>query len=111
MKAELSIKLISYFAPNCPRRIVAPNCPRRIVQRRIVLRRIVREPALTVTVLVKHPRSVLPPTVLYNLSYLQLQLQLPFLHDIMYNHISRPVHDPLRPPPQNLVVATPNPQD
>ena len=44
MKAELSIKLISYFAPNCPRRIVAPNCPRRIVQRRIVLRRIVREP-------------------------------------------------------------------
>src|SRR6218665_830834 len=36
MKAELSIKLISYFAPNCPRRIVAPNCPRRIVQRRIV---------------------------------------------------------------------------
>src|SRR6218665_1962928 len=36
MKAELSIKLILYFAPNCPRRIVAPNCPRRIVQRRIV---------------------------------------------------------------------------
>src|SRR6218665_3685620 len=36
MKAELSIKLISYFAPNCPRRIVAPNCPRQIVQRRIV---------------------------------------------------------------------------
>jgi len=24
----------------------------------------------------KHPRSGLPPTVLYNLSYLQLQLQL-----------------------------------
>src|SRR6218665_158804 len=36
MKAELSIKLLSYFAPNCPRRIVAPNCPRRIVQRRNV---------------------------------------------------------------------------
>src|SRR6218665_2962024 len=36
MKAEFSIKLISYFAPNCPRRIVAQNCPRRIVQRRIV---------------------------------------------------------------------------
>src|SRR6218665_1601409 len=32
MKAELPIKLISYFAPNCPRRIVAPNCPRRIVR-------------------------------------------------------------------------------
>src|SRR6218665_438171 len=27
MKAEFSIKFISYFAPNCPRRIVAPNCP------------------------------------------------------------------------------------
>src|SRR6218665_2595467 len=27
MKAELSIKLISYFAPNCPQKIVAPNCP------------------------------------------------------------------------------------
>ena len=27
-------------------------------------------------VLVKHPRSGFPPTVLYNLSYLQLQLQL-----------------------------------
>src|SRR6218665_81065 len=27
-------------------------------------------------VLVKHPRSGLPPTVQYNLSYLQLQLQL-----------------------------------
>src|SRR6218665_121236 len=36
MKAKFSIKLISYFAPNCPRRILAPNCPRRIVQRRIV---------------------------------------------------------------------------
>src|SRR6218665_1150250 len=31
--------------------------------------------ALTVNVHVKHPRSALPPTVLYNLSYLQLQLQ------------------------------------
>jgi len=29
-----------------------------------------------VNVLVKHPRSGLPATVLYNLSYLQLQLQL-----------------------------------
>src|SRR6218665_1798797 len=61
MKAEFSIKLISYFAPNCPRRIVAPNCPRRIVQRRfvraelsapncprqIVLRRIARTPRAT----------------------------------------------------------------
>jgi len=28
-----------------------------------------------VNILVKHPRSGLPPTVLYNLSYLQLQLQ------------------------------------
>src|SRR6218665_334359 len=32
MKAELSIELISYFAPNCPKRIVTPNCPRRIVR-------------------------------------------------------------------------------
>jgi len=32
--------------------------------------------ALTVNILVKHPRSGLPPTVLYNSSYLQLQLQL-----------------------------------
>jgi len=31
-----------------------------------------------VNVLVKHPRSGLPPTVLYNLSYLQLQLQLQY---------------------------------
>src|SRR6218665_3439609 len=29
--------------------------------------------ALTVNVLVKHPKSGFPPTVLYNLSYLQLQ--------------------------------------
>src|SRR6218665_394249 len=27
MKAGVSIKLILYFAPNCPRQIVAPNCP------------------------------------------------------------------------------------
>src|SRR6218665_1367861 len=32
-------------------------------------------------VLVKHPRSGLPPTVLYNLSYLQLQLQLQSVPD------------------------------
>jgi len=32
----LFIKSISYFAPNCSRRIVATNCPRRIVQWRIV---------------------------------------------------------------------------
>ena len=32
MKAELSIKLLSYFAPNCPRRIVALNGPHRIVR-------------------------------------------------------------------------------
>jgi len=31
--------------------------------------------ALRVNVFVKHPRSGLPPTVLYNLSYLCLQLQ------------------------------------
>src|SRR6218665_963563 len=35
MKAELSIKLLSYFAPNCPRRIVARNYPRRIVRAEI----------------------------------------------------------------------------
>src|SRR6218665_2660263 len=27
MKAGFSIKLILYFAPNCPQQIVAPNCP------------------------------------------------------------------------------------
>jgi len=32
-----------------------------------------RAVVLTVNILVKHPRSGLPPTVLYNLSYLQLQ--------------------------------------
>ena len=32
--------------------------------------------ALTVNILVKHPRSGLPPAVLYNLSYFQLQLEL-----------------------------------
>src|SRR6218665_3129062 len=31
MKAGFSIKLILYFAPNCPRQIVAPNCSRQIV--------------------------------------------------------------------------------
>ena len=32
MKAGFSIKLILYFALNCPQKIVAPNCPRRIVR-------------------------------------------------------------------------------
>ena len=46
MEAVLSIKLILYFATNCPRRVVrdelsceelsATSCPRRIVLRRIV---------------------------------------------------------------------------
>jgi len=32
-----------------------------------------------------------------------------FLYTTRYNNISRPVHDALRPPAQNLGVATPNP--
>src|SRR6218665_262487 len=45
MKAGFSIKLILYFAPNCPQQIVAPNCPTPNCPRRIVLRRIVRTPS------------------------------------------------------------------
>jgi len=37
-------KIILYFAPNWPRKIVAPNCPTPNCPRRIVLRRIVRTP-------------------------------------------------------------------
>src|SRR6218665_1330795 len=53
MKAGFSIKLILYFAPNCPQQIVAPNCPTPNCPRRIVRaelsapncpRRIVRTP-------------------------------------------------------------------
>src|SRR6218665_611266 len=53
-----------------------PSCFQKTVE--TVLDRLSRvlDIALTVNVLVKHPRSGLPPTVLYNLSYLQLQLQL-----------------------------------
>src|SRR6218665_1116023 len=36
MKAGFSIKLILYFAPNCPQQIVAPNCPTLNCPRRIV---------------------------------------------------------------------------
>src|SRR6218665_138543 len=36
MKAGFSIKLILYFAPNCPQQIVAPNCPTPNCKRRIV---------------------------------------------------------------------------
>jgi len=36
MKAGFSIKLILYFAPNCPQQIVAPNCPTPNCPRRIV---------------------------------------------------------------------------
>src|SRR6218665_2681306 len=36
MKAEFSIKLILYFAPNCPQQIVAPNCPTPNSLRRII---------------------------------------------------------------------------
>src|SRR6218665_2381270 len=50
-----------------------PSCFQKTVE--TVLDRVL-DIALTVNVLVKHPRSGLPPTVLYNLSYLQLQLQL-----------------------------------
>src|SRR6218665_2736839 len=36
MKAGFSMKLILYFAPNCPQQIVAPNCPTPNCPRRIV---------------------------------------------------------------------------
>src|SRR6218665_557850 len=53
-----------------------PSCFQKTVETVLDRYSRVLDIALTVNVLVKHPRSGLPPTVLDNLSYLQLQLQL-----------------------------------
>src|SRR6218665_2043202 len=56
-----------------------PSCFQKTVETVLDRSSRVLDIALTVNVLVKHPRSGLPPTVLYNFSYLQLQLQLQLL--------------------------------
>jgi len=62
--------MIVYFRQKMLHLVLNPSCFQKIVEAVLDRQSRALDIALTVNNLVKHPRSGLPPTVLYNLSYL-----------------------------------------
>src|SRR6218665_1116012 len=93
MKAGFSIKLILYFAPNCPQQIVAPNCPtpncpRRIFRAELSCAELSGHPDLILLDLTDHALDTIDPNTLFHCIEDCIALSCPFPSLLTFNETS-----------------------